>query len=160
MKLHRNLQITANRMSVTFEPLTSCARTPCQSPHGSPSGVKWRNPQHEIVRMLLVLFAVSLALAIIGCTSNFSPQHFATSFTAPNHAPPRSRMRRSDRALLAVQPAPDCKLEGLEPYSIDPDLWQRLKLEYERNCYQQAEALVRKRLRLLQTSRLCQTAPD
>lgn len=61
--------------------------------------------------------------------------------------------------MLAIQPAPDCKLEGLEP-DIDRDLWERLKLEYERNCYKQAEALVRKRLRRLQTSRLCQTEPD
>jgi hypothetical protein len=39
-----------------------------------------------------------------------------------------------DLALLAIQPAPDCKLEALETDSIDADLWERLKLEYERNC--------------------------
>lgn len=151
MKIHRNVQITAKRMSATFERLATCAKMSCRSPH------EWSSRYH-IVRTLLLLFAASLALAIIGCT-NSSEQHSATSFSAPNHAPPRPRRRRSDLALLAIQPAPDCKLEGLEP-DIDRDLWERLKLEYERNCYKQAEALVRKRLRRLQTSRLCQTEPD
>jgi hypothetical protein len=158
VKIHCNLQSTANRMAVTFERLITRARMSCRSPHSSLSSAKWSGPQHAIATLLLP-FTVLLALSILGCT-NSSQQHSATSFAAPNHAPPRPRMRRTDLALLAVQPAPDCKLEGLEPDAIDPDLWERLKLEYERNCYKQAEAIVRKRLRRLQTSRLCQTEPD
>lgn len=148
LKIHRNLQKTANAVSVTLEQLATRARMACRSPHGSLFGAKWWS-QYEIVRTLLLLFTVSLALAMIGCT-NSSQRHSVTSFAAPNDAAPRPRLRRSDQALLAVQHAPDCKLEGLEPDPIKPDLWERLKVEYERNCYKQAEALVRKRLRLLQ----------
>ena len=45
------------------------------------------------------------------------------------------------------QPAPECELAGLEPDTVDAGLWARLKLDYERHCYKQADALVRRRLR-------------
>jgi hypothetical protein len=35
---------------------------------------------------------------------------------------------------------------------VDPDQWARMKLDYERHCYQHAEQLVRDRLRLLQAA--------
>jgi hypothetical protein len=36
--------------------------------------------------------------------------------------------------------------------TIDPDQWARLKIEYERQCYQNAEKTVRERLRRLQAA--------
>jgi hypothetical protein len=47
----------------------------------------------------------------------------------------------------------------MEPDTVDADLWARLKLDYERHCYQQAEMLVRKRLQRLLTSRRCRIEP-
>ncbi len=37
---------------------------------------------------------------------------------------------------------------GLEADTVDADLWARLKLDYERHCYKQADILVPERLRL------------
>jgi tetratricopeptide (TPR) repeat protein len=50
-------------------------------------------------------------------------------------------------ALVVRQAAPECELAKLKPDTIDADLWARLKLAYERHCYKQADALVRRRVR-------------
>ena len=70
------------------------------------------------------------------------------------------------QALLAPQGTPDCegKGQGQQLASTDAsavvaprpetnaDLALRIKLEYERECYRQAEARVREQLRKLQAS--------
>lgn len=47
------------------------------------------------------------------------------------------------------QTAAYCELPGLEPDTVDVDLWSRLKLDYEQHCYnyKRASMLVRRRLR-------------
>src|SRR5262249_31155558 len=50
-------------------------------------------------------------------------------------------------ALLAPQSEPDCEFT-----TTDPNSDERQKLDYERQCYRQAEMIVRARLRLLQRS--------
>jgi tetratricopeptide (TPR) repeat protein len=47
------------------------------------------------------------------------------------------------------QPAPRRELPGLEPDTVDVDLWSRVKLDYEQHCssYKQADVLVRRQLR-------------
>jgi hypothetical protein len=118
-------------------------------------------PRHALKQTLLMLCAASVALTLAGCASNPMQHESSASSASPARSPTRPRVRRADLALLAVQPAPDCEfVGGPEPNAVDPDLWQRLKLDYEQNCYKQAEALVRKRLRLLQTSRLCRIEPE
>ena len=125
-------------------------------------------------------FAISCGLALAGCASN-SPQreskaapaiHAAAPLhqhgsraappmrvTAPAHRYSEQRIRRPDRALLAPQPAPDCEFRGSDDLKpVDPDQWARLKLDYERQCYQKAEQMVRDRLKLLQASR-CEIEP-
>ena len=62
---------------------------------------------------------------------------------------------RPDPALLAPQSAPDCKFGRAALKTLDPDQWARLKLEYERQCYQHAEKVVRERFRLLQAASRC-----
>ena len=111
-----------------------------------------------VARMLAALSAVSLALTIVGCSSPSTQQDNASYDSAP--AQPRPQTHRIYSALLAPQSAPDCKFMGPEPDTVDPDLWARLKLDYERHCYRQAEKLVRKRLRQLQTSAKCRIEPD
>jgi hypothetical protein len=55
------------------------------------------------------------------------------------------------RALLSPQSPPDCEYRAAEgAATLDAEVLARLKLEYERHCYQQAEAEVRNRLRQLQ----------
>jgi hypothetical protein len=75
---------------------------------------------------------------------------------APAHAelqPPQ--LCRPDAALLAPQRAPDCVFGRPELKTLDPDQWARLKVEFERQCYQRAERTVRERLRQLQAAAKC-----
>jgi hypothetical protein len=63
-----------------------------------------------------------------------------------------------DSALLAPQGAPDCVFGRPDLKTLDPEQWARLKVEYERQCYQRAERAVRERLRHLQASMKCENA--
>jgi hypothetical protein len=57
-----------------------------------------------------------------------------------------------EQALLTPQPEPDCEFKTQPQQSpLDPDI-KYMKLDYERQCYRQAEISVRARLRLLQAS--------
>ena len=62
----------------------------------------------------------------------------------------RPRLRKPvplpDRALLSPQPEPDCEFKTTEPKTEE-----RMKLDYERQCYRHAEMIVRNRLELLQS---------
>ena len=69
------------------------------------------------------------------------------------------RIRRPDLALLSPQPAPDCEFKRSDLRTMDPDQWTRLKVEYERQCYLDAEKAARERLVLLQASATCEVEP-
>jgi len=103
------------------------------------------------VRRILALSVASLALTIAGCSSNPTQHKFAAYRTA-------SHQRTG--AQVAPQPAPRCELAVPKPNTVDAELWARLKLDYERHYYQQAEMLVRKRLQRLLTSGRCRIEPD
>jgi hypothetical protein len=66
------------------------------------------------------------------------------------------RVHRPDPALLAPQPAPNCEFKRTDVKAVDPNEWARLKAEYERQCYQDAEKAARDRLDRLQASNLCE----
>jgi hypothetical protein len=66
------------------------------------------------------------------------------------HAQPP--IHRVDPALLAPQPAPDCEYDRPDLKTVDADEWTRLKAEYERQCYREAEKATRERLGQLQAS--------
>ncbi len=78
---------------------------------------------------------------------------------APNASTeaPEASLCRPSPALLASQPAPDCAFRRSDLKTIDPDQWARLKIEYERQCYREAEKTVRERLRQLQAANKCET---
>jgi len=82
-----------------------------------------------------------------------------TSRTAAAHPRP-GQTHRTNRTVSAQPPAPDCELKGSGLQTVDPDQWARLKLDYERNCYEQAEALARKRLQQLLASGKCRVESD
>jgi hypothetical protein len=119
-------------------------------------------------RAILILCALSCAMFVTGCArdsaqrqSNPALHEFKTAYV---HITPHTRRslkqhryaqplnRRVDPALLAPQPAPDCEYKKADLKTVDPDEWARLKAEYERQCYQDAEKAARNRLGLLQTS--------
>jgi hypothetical protein len=115
---------------------------------------------------LLSIAVVAIALA--GCARN-PPQHeFHPAQrevrVAPVRAPARPRVyaearrhaepraRRPDPSLLEPQPAPSCEYRRSDIKAMDPDEWARLRTEYERQCYQEAEKVARDRLSELQAA--------
>jgi hypothetical protein len=59
----------------------------------------------------------------------------------------RSPIPLPDQALLSRQSEPDCEFKTTESKTDE-----RMKLDYERQCYRHAEMIVRNRLELLQSS--------
>lgn len=126
------------------------------------------------IRFLVPTVVVS---ALGGCAPELS-DYYETSYTssssAQRSASAKPKIPLPDTALLKAQPVPDCdsprterankdrrvdtaslaKPTIPEDTGADPnaDLALRIKLEYERECYRQAETRVRERLNALQTS--------
>jgi hypothetical protein len=79
---------------------------------------------------------------------------------ARTHTKPQQQtelhVHRPDPALLAPQVAPNCEFRRADVKTLDPGEWARLKAEYERQCYQDAEKAARDRLGQLQASSLCE----
>jgi hypothetical protein len=106
------------------------------------------------------LMSAALIITLSGCAQGPAPQPMQTAPSQAEHAEPghaEPGFCRPDRALLAPQPVPDCAFRRSQLKTMDPDLWARLKIEYERECYQNAEKVVRHRLRLLQAANLCES---
>ncbi len=118
-----------------------------------------------LVSKRLTLCAISCAIAVSGCAKNTTqrkvmadPAQIAApaAAAAPVRRHSEVRIRRPDRSLLVPQSAPDCEFRRPDLKTVDPDEWARLKLDYQRQCYQEAEQTVRNRLRLLQASSKCE----
>jgi hypothetical protein len=102
------------------------------------------------------------ALAAGGCSFHFGDRDVAPHATFAVAPPaPQGNTRRIHiaRAMLTPQSPPDCEyqasddsgtLNSADTGTLDSDALARLKLDYERYCYQQAEIEVRIRLRQLQ----------
>lgn len=98
----------------------------------------------------------------------WSRERSAAYCAAVLHPRPGRQAHRSDRTLVAHQtvdesvrepihepPPPDCTFKGPDPDTVDADQWARLKLDYERHCYEQAEEADREQLEQLLASRKC-----
>jgi hypothetical protein len=120
----------------------------------------------------LTISVVFCAMAVAGCARN--PAHLelvpvrhevraAAPVRAHRYTEARRytelRIHRADPALLAPQPAPDCEFKRTDIDAVDPNEWARLKIDYERQCYQNAEKIARNRLHLLQASSACEVEP-
>jgi len=124
---------------------------------------------------LLTISVVLCAVAVAGCARNPARREFnpvqPEVRAAPVRAPARAhryteprrhaelRIHRPDPALLAPQPAPDCEFKRTDVKAVDPNEWARLKIDYERQCYLNAEKIARDRLRLLQALSTCEIDP-
>jgi hypothetical protein len=124
---------------------------------------------------LLAACAVLFSISVAGCARNPAPREFNPAQREVKASPTRAvvrarrpseqrrysepRIRRPDPALLSPQPAPDCEFKISDLKTVDPDRWARLKVEYERQCYQDAEKAARDRLILLQASATCEIEP-
>jgi hypothetical protein len=97
---------------------------------------------------------VALAFVLTGC-AQASPEAPAPAATTPQaHA--EARICRPEAALLSPQSPPDCVFRRGDLKTADPDLWAKLKIEYERQCYESAERQVRERLARLQAASRCE----
>jgi hypothetical protein len=143
----------------------------CERAGGRPhaAGLKSFGPK------LLTVCVILCSLSFAGCARD--PAHREVSPAlhegkAPlTRAPMRARrytepvryaepkIRRPDLALLSPQPVPDCEFKRSDLKTVDPDEWARLKVEYERQCYLDAEKAARDRLALLQASSTCEIEP-
>ena len=125
----------------------------------------------KLLTVCVILCSVSLA----GCARNPAQREVSPALHERKASPVRAavrphrypepyryaepRVRRPDPALLSPQPAPDCEFKRSDLKTVDPGEWARLKIEYERQCYQEAEKAARDRLALLQTSSTCEIEP-
>jgi hypothetical protein len=121
---------------------------------------------------LPTISVIVLAMGLTGCARN--PVHRgldpvqrevrATPVRLPSRPRPHAqarqhvelRVRPPDPALLTPQPAPNCAFNRADIQAVDPDEWLRLKTEYERQCYLDAEKAARDRLSQLQASSACE----
>jgi hypothetical protein len=125
-----------------------------------------------LIRSSFGICFVLCALTIAGCARN--PVQPAVNVTplatkaVSAHAPVQPRrylhpiryseplIRRPDPLLLVPQTAPDCEFKKTDIAAMDPQEWSRLKVEYERSCYRDAEKAARARLSLLQEAGSCE----
>ena len=143
----------------------------CEEAGRRPHAASLKSPAAKLVTVCVVLCSMSFA----GCARNPAQREASPALhegkTSPlrasvrprRHAEPyryaEPKIRRLDPALLSPQPAPDCEFKRSDLKTVDPDEWARLKIEYERQCYRDAEKAARERLALLQTSSTCEIEP-
>jgi hypothetical protein len=138
----------------------TAARRPRRSAVGSAragAGNASRRPLRTA--RLSCLCALGCVLMFSGCAPGPEhPQSRPDPVNAAAASPVTSvaQMCRPERALLVPPRAPDCGFGWSNLKTVDPDQWARLKVESERKCYQNAEKIVRERLRLLQASLTCE----
>ena len=124
---------------------------------------------------LLTVFVILCSMLLAGCARNTAQREVGPVLHEGKTPPIRTavrtrrysepyryaapRIRRPDPALLSPQPAPDCEFNRPDLKTVDPGEWARLKIEYERQCYLDAEKAARDRLALLQTSSTCEVEP-
>jgi hypothetical protein len=144
-----------------------CCEQAGKRPHAA--GPKSLGP--KLLTICVILFSMSFA----GCARDTAQREVGPVLHESNapsvRAPVRPRrysepyryaepkIRRPNLALLTPQPVPDCEFKRSDLKTVDPDEWARLKVEYERQCFQDAEKAARERLALLQTSSTCEIEP-
>jgi hypothetical protein len=130
----------------------------------------------SLVRRTSAVLIASCALMMGGCAQSPFQRNLNVEQPRPNslavrlparpvhkdRVSPRfteRKVRRPDAALMAPQAAPDCEIQRSDFQTVDPEQWARLKIEFERNCYQEAEKAARLRLGLLQQAASCEIEP-
>jgi hypothetical protein len=115
----------------------------------------------NIWRRMAPSVALCAALALSACapsSTELESRHDSVQMVTATGENSDRQMCRADRALLVPAHAPDCAFGRSDLKTLDPEQWARLKVEYERKCYQTAEKTVRERLRLLQAANRCDGA--
>ena len=140
----------------------SCNRTRLARTRLRPAGLMPLGPR------LLAISVVAGAMTVAGCarhsvTRDLHPgrhKSIAPSVHTSARVEPYPPQRRSikwrnqwpDAALLTPQQGPDCEFKGANNEAMDASELARLRTEYERQCYQNAERAARDRLNSLQAA--------
>jgi hypothetical protein len=93
---------------------------------------------------------------LTACAPNPAPETAQAAMASAPAEMQQALVCRPDSSLLVAPSPPDCAFGRPDLKTLDPDQWARLKVEYERLCYQRAESTVRERLRLLQAATRCE----
>ena len=140
----------------TYCDLTSIARVPFR-----------RGGAASFKPTLLAVSAFACSMTVAGCAHHPAADAFHPTQHKVGAAPvqirgtgnypeqrryAKAQRYRPDAALLSPQPAPDCEFRGANVEAMDATELARLKIEYERRCYQNAERAARDRLGLLQNA--------
>jgi hypothetical protein len=102
--------------------------------------------------------ALPLLGAFAGCAPTPGPEAAQAAIASTPAETQKPQVCQPDSALLVSQRAPDCVFGRPDLKTLDPEQWARLKVEYERQCYQRAERAVREQLRQLQAAMKCENA--
>ena len=146
---------STQRTPVPFGAAAACARTSSRPASGrARPGARGPARRLGLAARLSTVCALGCAIAVSGCAPGSALPEPGSGPASPTIS--GAQICRPDPALLAPQPAPDCGFERSNLKTLDPDGWARLKLEYERKCYQNAEKTVRERLRRLQAAMRCE----
>jgi hypothetical protein len=155
---------------------TLCPRDSCEFAGGQLRSASLTSLAPKLLTAKLLTACVVLCSVLLsGCARNTAQREVSPAVHEGKTPPVRTavrtrrysepyryaapRIRRPDLALLSPQPAPDCEFNRSDLKTVDPAEWARLKTEYERQCYQDAEKAARDRLALLQTSSTCEIEP-
>jgi len=144
-----------------------CCDQAAKRPHAA--GLRRLSPK------LLTICVILCSMSFAGCARNAAQPEVGPVLHEGKASPARAsvrprryaepyryaepKIRRPNLALLTPQPVPDCELKRSDLKTVDPDEWARLKVEYERQCFQDAEKAARERLALLQASGTCEIGP-
>ena len=104
------------------------------------------------IRSATVFAAIASAIALAGCAAGTAPENADPAENA------EARACLPDPALLKPQPAPDCEFGPSHRSPLDAEQWSRLKLEFERNRYRNAEKAARETLRKPLAVKRCEVA--
>jgi hypothetical protein len=98
------------------------------------------NSLSSLAPKLWTILVVVCAMGVTGARVHSEERHHA-----------ELRARRPDPALLVPQPASNCEFKRADIKTVDPEEWAHLKVEYERQCYQDAKMAACERLSQLLT---------
>ena len=105
-------------------------------------------------------FATIAIVAIALCTAGCAQQTEQHEPAASAAGKARLATCQAEKSRLASLSEPDCEFRAVRQGTVDADEFARLKLAYERQCYQRAERAARRQLQELRASRACEAKPS
>jgi hypothetical protein len=135
-------------------PHHSSHRASTHQSHSQRASMHLASSQRSTYRRSLHQRASSQRASTYHISSNHAvSQHASTSNVPTHHAATQSRSASvsiPEPDLLERQVAPDCEFKSTNQADSDVTLLRIMTLDYERQCYQQSESILRARMERLQ----------